>query len=104
MRLLLLLPIVLLLAPVALIAGILSKPVQRTRGEVADTIEKFISGTCPDMEWDEFSCVRIADSRLDEIRKTCVVLPDTHPSAKPGYTNEAGFELLRSFVRELRSQ
>jgi hypothetical protein len=58
----------------AAVAGLVSKPVARTRGEVADLIERFLAGEDTTVEWDEFICVPIADAELERIRQRCADL------------------------------
>ena len=75
----------------------------RSRGEVADTIERFVDGICSQWEWDDFCSAPIIDPQLEAIRLRCTGLPQEFPSSQKGhYCSEAGIEALRAMVRELR--
>jgi len=75
----------------------------RSRGEVADTIERFVDGICSRWEWDEFCSVPIIDPELDGIRIRCGGLPQEHPSNQKGhYCSEEGINEMRQIVRTLR--
>src|SRR5581483_4042507 len=50
------------------------RKIGRSRGEVADTIERFIDGICSRYEWDDFCSVPIIDLHLDAIRLRCASL------------------------------
>jgi hypothetical protein len=53
----------------AILAGLFSRPIQRTPAEVARFLRDFIEGTGGDMDWDEFESVPIADPELERIRR-----------------------------------
>ena len=60
----------------ALIAGLFSRPMDRTAEEVAEYIRAMLDGTVTDedsdFDYDEFSCVPIADPQLESIaRRAC---------------------------------
>ena len=79
------------------------RQIGRSRGEVADTIERFVDGICSRWDWDDFCTAPIIDLQLDAIRLRCVGLPEEFPSSQKGhYCSEAGIEVLREMVRELR--
>ena len=74
-----------------------------SRGEVADIIEAFLDGTGGDWDWDDFISFPLADPELDSIRIRCDRLSADFPPTAPGhYTNDAGLEVLRKYVTELR--
>src|SRR5436309_15181329 len=50
------------------------KSIGRSRAEVADTIERFVDGSCGRWDWDDFCCVPIIDPQLDSIRARCTAL------------------------------
>ena len=78
--------------------------VKRTREEVANTIEDFITGSGGPWDWDDFISIKLKDPELEKIRLTCVFLSDTHPpKQKNQYCNEEGVEILKGIVRSLRS-
>jgi hypothetical protein len=60
--------LVILLLPVALIAGLFSKGRKCTPEELASDLKKFADGTDTDGEWDHFESVPIQDPRLETIR------------------------------------
>jgi len=79
------------------------KGIERSRAEVADTIERFVDGSCGRWDWDDFCCVPIIDPQLDSIRARCTSLPQEYPPIEKGhYCNEAGIEVLRQIIFELR--
>jgi hypothetical protein len=70
---------------------------------VADTIERFVDGTCGRWEWDDFCSFPIVDHHLEMIRGRCTNLPQEHPPTEKGhYCSEAGLRILRQIIRELR--
>jgi hypothetical protein len=78
---------------------------KRTREEVANTINGFINGTGRQWDWDGFTSIRIDDPELEAIRKRCVALPVEYPpSTTKDYCSEAGIQVMRDLVQELRSQ
>jgi len=79
------------------------KSIERSRAEIADTIERFLDGTCGMWDWDNFCCVPISDPQLDSIRARCIALPQDYPPVEKGhYCSEAGIEVLRQIIFELR--
>ena len=75
-----------------------------TRAEVARAIESFVENRGGAWDWDDFTSVHIGDPRLDRIRERCAQLDSEFPPEAPGqYCGPAGMEVLRGFVRELRS-
>lgn len=81
------------------------RKIARSRGEMADTIERFVQGICSRWDWDDFCTAPIIDPQLDTIRLRCVDLPEEFPATQKGhYCSEAGFEALREMVSELRKQ
>jgi hypothetical protein len=84
----------LLLAPVVALFTIFSRRVQRSRGEVADLIDRYLDGDVSDDEWDDFTSVPIADPRLDRIRSEWI-----ESSRDPDRERE----FLAALRKELRS-
>ena len=75
----------------------------RSREEIADIIERFLVGIGSQWEWDDFCSLPIRDPQLDSIRARCISLPQEHPPVKKGYyCSEAGIEILRQIIFELR--
>ena len=70
---------------------------------MADIIERFVDGICSRWDWDDFCTSPIIDLQLDAIRLRCVGLPEEFPSSQKGhYCSEAGIEVLREMVLQLR--
>jgi hypothetical protein len=79
------------------------RKIGRSRGEVVDTIERFVNGICSRWDWDDFCSAPIIDLELDGIRLRCAGLPKEYPSTeKRHYCSEAGIEIMRQIVRQLR--
>ena len=55
--------------PLAGFFALFCRPVQRTRAEVADFVERYLRAEVDDDELDAFVCVPIADNRLDLLRQ-----------------------------------
>jgi hypothetical protein len=78
---------------------------KRTREQVAETIEAFVSGAGRQWDWDGFTSIRIDDPELEEIRKRCVALPTEFPPSGPkDYCGEAGIQVMRELAQGLRAQ
>ena len=78
---------------------------KRTREEVADTIDGFINGSGRQWDWDGFTSIRIDNPELEAIRKKVVALPVEYPaSTVKDYCSEAGIQVMRNMLQELRSQ
>ena len=76
---------------------------ERSRGEVADIIERFVDGICGKWDWDDFISWPIVDPQLDTIRTRCAGLSQEFPTTQKGhYCSEAGVEVLRQMVKDLR--
>ena len=92
------------LAVLATIAFLGRRPVDRTPREVAGIIERFVSGTGTDHEWDDFICLRIRDPELEAISRRCGGLPEEFPPDNPRhYTGPLGLEVLRGYIHSLRA-
>ena len=78
---------------------------KRTREEVANAIDGFINGSGRQWDWDGFTSIRIDNPELEAIRKKCVALPVEYPaSTVKDYCSEAGIQVMRNMLQELRSQ
>ena len=74
-----------------------------SRAEAADTIERFVDGICRKWEWDDFCSFPIIDPHLESIRLRCCTLPREFPPREKGhYCSQAGIDVLRQIVTELR--
>jgi hypothetical protein len=84
-----------ILIPLAALAGLFSKPIRRTPGEVADYLSDFIEDRSGPCDWDDFTSLRIADPALDAIRMRATEI-DLR-------TNVDGEKALRQLLAEARS-
>jgi hypothetical protein len=76
---------------------------KRTREQVANTLEGFVTGTGNQWDWDGFTSIRIDDPELEKIRQHALALPNEFPPEKPSdYCSAAGMEAMRKMVDELR--
>jgi hypothetical protein len=92
-----------LLMLIALVAGIFDRGIKRTREEVADILERFITNVTDEWEWDDFICISITDPQLNSIRERCAQLPQEYPPKNgQGYCDEGGIEVIRQFILQLR--
>jgi len=89
-------------APVALFSKVTGygATANRSREEVARTIEDFVNGRGGPWDWDDFISVPIEDSRLESIRARCARL--VPPSRSGAYCGEGGFDVMRQVIHELR--
>jgi hypothetical protein len=77
--------------------------VNRSREEVARTIEDFVNSRGGPWDWDDFISVPIVDPRLESIRARCAHLDEEFPPSRPGeYCGEGGFDVMRQFIHQLR--
>jgi len=99
----LLLPVLLpVLMIVALIDGLLTKPVKRSPRTVAQLLRRRLAGEQSDGEWDDFVCLRIADPRLESVRRGCVAIEEEHSSqVPPAYLTEDGLASLRRLPHQV---
>lgn len=76
---------------------------QPSRADVADSLEAFLDGTGRPHDWSRFLSTRLGDPGLDAVRERCRHLPEEFPPERPGeYCSDAGRQVLRSLVLELR--
>ena len=75
-------------------------------GEVADIIDRFVSGTGEPMEWDGYTMgMKFEDPFLCSIQDRCRALwIEFPPTDKSQYTSAEGFEVLKEIIKELRSR
>ncbi|MGC2697536.1 MAG: hypothetical protein WA738_17245 [Candidatus Angelobacter sp.] len=70
---------------------------------MADILERFVQGISPRWEWDDFCSFPIVDPGLETVRLRSAGLPQEYPPSEKGhYCSEAGIEVLRQIVHELR--
>ena len=92
-------------APVALFSKVTGygATANRSREEVARTIEDFVNSRGGPWDWDYFISVPIDDPRLESIRARCARLDEEFPPSRPGaYCGEGGFDVMRQFIHQLR--
>lgn len=78
---------------------------KRTREEVANTIEGFVSGSGKQWDWDGFTSIRIDDPELEKIRQRCISVRDEFPPEKASdYCSPAGMEVMRKLAGELQAR
>ena len=71
--------------------------------ELADVIERFMTGTSPGWEWDDYSHKRYKDPFLASVQgKMHSVGVEFPPRSKTEYTSPEGIAVLRGLVEELR--
>jgi len=76
---------------------------KRTREQVANTLEGFVTGAGNQWDWDGFTSIRIDDPELEKIRQRALALPNEFPPEKPGdYCSGAGMEAMHKMADELR--
>jgi hypothetical protein len=79
------------------------RKIDRSRGEIADIIERFVEGICSEWEWDDFCSWPIRDPQLEQVRVRCASLPQEFPSAhERHYCAEAGMAIMRQIIFDLR--
>jgi hypothetical protein len=69
----------------------------------ATVIEQFVSGTCGEWDWDDFTSKSSKDAYLDSVRRLCARVRDDYPAAN-GYCTAQGTPLLLGAARELRER
>jgi hypothetical protein len=80
-------------------------PIQLTPEEVAAILERFVQGTGPAREWDDFISFQVADPELEAIAARCRQLPEEFPPEDlRHYTNTKGLAVLNQFIEQLRAQ
>ena len=74
--------------------------------EVAQIIEDFLGHKGNRWAWDDFTLgMSFQDKRLERIQRRCAGLSQEFPAATPNeYCGEQGREIMREFVRQLRSE
>ena len=77
-----------------------------TYEEVAQILEGFLEGRQDRWSWDGFTLgMSFEDPYLEAIRVRCNGLDSEFPPDKPHhYCNEKGVDVLRGYIRELRSR
>ncbi len=76
---------------------------ERSKEEVARTIEDFLNGRGDAWDWDDFTSIRIDDSELERIRWLCGSMRDIYPPEEPGdFCGPEGVAALRRILDGLR--
>ena len=72
---------------------------------IADTIEKFVTGTCGQWDWDDLISIASPDPYLRHIQEQCNIMQDRFPADEKGrYCNEEGCKALLLLAREVRDK
>lgn len=79
-----------LILPIAIVAGLFSKPKKRSPAEVAGFIRDFLEDRGGEWDWDDFTSVPLADPELEAIRR------DADLIALP--VSEGGREQLKALL------
>lgn len=79
--------------------------VNLTRTEVADLMERFLSGNIGTWEWDDFISLPINDPELEKVRMRCATLDNEFPATQRGhYCGPEGFKILEMMIKDLRKE
>jgi hypothetical protein len=74
-------------------------------GSAAAVIEAFLDGKSGQWDWDDFTSIKKKDAFLESVRRRCLAVHDEFPPQHAGaYCDDAGLEVLRGLVRELRAK
>ena len=73
--------------------------------EVAQILEDFLEGRGSRWAWDDYTLgMSFEDKHLEDIRIRCVGLSKEFPPSNPNeYCNEQGRDVLRGFIKQLRT-
>ena len=75
-----------------------------SRREVAQILEDFLAGRSDRWAWDDFTSFTLDDEELERIRIRCSGLDSEFPPVEKGhFCGEKGFEVIRGFIKELRT-
>jgi len=76
-----------------------------SNNDVADILQGFLDGTGRPWAWDDFTLgMSFEDSNLERARVRCARLSEEFPPIdRHEFCNEQGFEVIRSYIRELRN-
>ena len=78
---------------------------KRTPEEVAKIVEGFVNRTGRQWDWDGFISIRLDDPELEAIRQKCIAIRDEFPpSDLRDYCSEAGLNVMRQIVQDLRAR
>ena len=96
-------PLLILLALIVkLVTAPFEKPIRRQPEEVAAILKRRLSSTPDWGEWDDFTCIAIADPRLEALRSECVALEERHPGGEaPTYLGTEPTERYRAMIESL---
>ena len=97
-------PLFLLLALIVkVVTAPFDKPIRRTPEDVAGILERRLSPSPDWQEWDDFTCVHIADPSLDALRAECVAIENQDSGGDPpSYLGSQAAARFRAMVSELR--
>jgi hypothetical protein len=74
-----------------------------SREEVAELLDRFISGDVGDSDFDDFVSTSSSDPLLEEIRQLLIELPSLYPALdESSYANEDGIQQIGTLSRKLK--
>jgi hypothetical protein len=105
MKIVALFVLVTLVALVPFLGWLTRKRNTLTPDDVVSTLEAFLSEFGSRYDWEDFVSRPINDPALDAIRVRCLGLPGEFPPQDPHqYCSEAGRDVLRAYVAQLRAR
>lgn len=73
------------------------------REELADLIERFVSGEVGDWEWDDFTSIRSDDGLIEQVRQQANAIRDRFPPDDGhSYCSSRGVAELRRLAQDIR--
>lgn len=73
-----------------------------TENEVAETIEKFVHGTCGPWDWDDFISVRYKKGNVEAARVECLKVAKDFPGGATHWCSDEGLSRLLAIAASLR--
>ena len=74
-------------------------PLDRTREEVAEIIERFLDGSCGEWDWDDSLSIKVENVQLDAVRQRCAAVCDDFPADQVGhYCSAAGVDEALAYI------
>ncbi|HWR34894.1 MAG TPA: hypothetical protein VN622_03355 [Clostridia bacterium] len=74
-----------------------------TENEVAETIEKFVAGTCGQWDWDDFISVTFKNGNVEAARVECLKVAEDFPGGASRWCSDDGLLRLLAIAASLRS-
>jgi len=77
----------------------------RTKTEVVQILEDFLSGRDDEWDWDDFTSIPIEDVDLDGVRWLCASIRSQYPPAREGqYCSDEGRAEMQRILEVLREE